>query len=670
MNIPYTFFIPTDVSYKTFRVETSIYGYDMKCRPCLIRVPTRTKANMADFLRRGRFFCFRRSTVTLLLMVLAVGPTVAQTEVQTRKFTLAETYLRAGQYDRAIALLEDLYVDAPTTFVFYDKLKQAYVAVKRYDDAVRLIEARMTTEPTPALRAEKGGLLYQKGQEDEAFATWDEAVAMDPAQAYTYQSVYYVLSNLRLYDRAIAVLEQGRQRLQDDQLFQTDLAYLYGIVGEHAKAMTEYIGLVELNPDQLGFVKRRFSRFSEQPDAVSSSLPVVERAIRREPLNRAFRELAAWLYMEAGLMSRALDANRAIDRLEKEEGRVLLQFARQATQADAFDEALSAYEEVLNRYPDAPTAASSQFALARLYMRQAETGREAAYDDRGNRIPAPYYDAALGAYQTFVQSYPNDARVPEAIWQMGRLNLLVYNDLGAAESILTEVTTRYVNTEYAPFARFDLGMLALMRDDLHKARLILGELEEDLRLGELAERARYEIARIDFYEGHFESARALVNALDENTGTDIANDAIELKVLLQENKGPDSLDTPLRLYARAERLERQRRPTEALALLDSLVVTFTQHKLVDEAGFRRGLLLRTLGRHTEAMTALTALMAAHPESYLADLSLFTLAEIQETDLQDPTAALETYTRLLTVYPGSLLAPEVRTRIRRLRNDGA
>ncbi len=605
-----------------------------------------------------------------MCLLFIAAPAQAQTEVQTRKFTLAETYLRAGQYDRAIALLEDLHTDAPSTFVFYDKLKQAYIAVKRYDDAIQLIDTRLKSEPTPALVAEKGGLYYQNGGETRAFALFDEALDMDPHQAYTYQSVFYVLSTLRLYDRAIAVLEKGRQNLKDDQLFQTDLAYLYGIVGDHARSMVEYIGILEVNPDQLGFVKRRFSRFSEQPEAVANSLPVIERAIRREPLNRSFRELAAWLYMEAGMMGKALDANRAIDRLEKEEGRILLQFARQATQANAFDEALAAYEEVLSRYPDAPTAASSQFALARLYVRHAEHQREKAFDDRENRIPAPLYDAALSAYQTFIQTYPNDPRVPEAIWRMGQLNMFIYNDLGAAEAFLADVLNQYPGSDNAPFARFDLGMLALLRDDLVQARLTLGQLEDDLRTGELAERARFEIARIDFYEGNFESAKNLVSALDENTATDIANDAIELKVLLQENKGPDSLNTPLWLYARAERLDRQRRHEDALALLDSLVTTYPQHKLLDEASFQRGLLLRTLGRYPDALHALTALMTALPESYLADRSLFTIGEIQETDLQDPSAALETYTRLLTVYPGSLLAPEVRTRIRRLRNDGA
>ncbi len=37
----------------------------------------------------------------------------SEDSVQVRRFRLADSYLRAGQYERAIALLEDLHADSP-----------------------------------------------------------------------------------------------------------------------------------------------------------------------------------------------------------------------------------------------------------------------------------------------------------------------------------------------------------------------------------------------------------------------------------------------------------------------------------------------------------------------------------------------------------------------------
>jgi outer membrane protein assembly factor BamD (BamD/ComL family) len=57
-----------------------------------------------------------------------------------------------------------------------------------------------------------------------------------------------------------------------------------------------------------------------------------------------------------------------------------------------------------------------------------------------------------------------------------------------------------------------------------------------------------------------------------------------------------------------------------------------------------------------------------PRSPLADRSLFQAAQLQEQALNDPSGALNTYTRLLEEYPSSLLAAEARERIRALQQD--
>ncbi|QXD16304.1 tetratricopeptide repeat protein [Rhodocaloribacter litoris] len=607
-----------------------------------------------------------------LCLLLAARPAASQgvDSSLVARFQLAEAYLRGAQFDRAIALLEDLYAESPETHVFFDRLRQAYENVKRYDDAIRLIDARIERTETPmALLAEKGRLLYLKGDEEGARTTWRTALDTLPNHTNTYLTVYRAMLQVRLFDEAIDVLETGRRTLGREDLFQTDLAYLYNLTGEHAKAMVEYLNLLAQNERQLNFVRSRLSRYLEQEDALKASIAVAERAVRQNPLNRAFRELLSWLYLEAGLYREALNVNRAIDRLEQEQGQVLFDFARQAADAGAYDVALEAYEEILARYPGAPAAPEAQFGLAEMYERRAEKTGEQAFDAAGNRIPAPYYDNALNAYRAFLQTYPHHPLYPDVLRRIGRLQQDVFIDLGAAEATLREVADRYAGTEAADRAEYDLGRIALQQNRLDAARLTFSRLIDRLRTGELAELARYELALIHFYQGEFDAARTILEAMKENTSADVANDAIELKVLLVENKGPDSLDTPLRLYARAHLLERQRRPAEALQTLESLLERYGTHPLADDTRFSRARLLRRLGRTEDALIALLELPLLHPHSYLADRSLFTAAQIQEYDLGQPEAARQTYTRLLTEYPSSLLVPEARARIRALRGDG-
>ena len=88
------------------------------------------------------------------------------------RFQLAESFMRAAQYERAIALLEDLYEGSPGTHVFYERLREAYESVKRYDAAISLIDKKIASETSPTIYvADKARLQFLKGDEVTARKT-------------------------------------------------------------------------------------------------------------------------------------------------------------------------------------------------------------------------------------------------------------------------------------------------------------------------------------------------------------------------------------------------------------------------------------------------------------------------------------------------------------------
>jgi TolA-binding protein len=157
--------------------------------------------------------------------------------------------------------------------------------------------------------------------------------------------------------------------------------------------------------------------------------------------------------------------------------------------------------------------------------------------------------------------------------------------------------------------------------------------------------------------------------MEENTSTEVANDAIEMKILLFENKGPDSLQTPLRRFAEAKLRLRQRRLDEAAELLRLLKTESGMHPLNDDADFLNAEIQVERGDYEKAAALLGEIPLIYPTSYLADRSLFEAARLFEEHLDDADRALSLYSRLLTEYPGSLLVSNARSRIRELRGDG-
>lgn len=621
--------------------------------------------------------------VRLFIVTLAVGlaaPASAQrTTLQlqkqedadpvTAKFRLADAYLRAGQTERAVALLEDLLAEDPGSFAVFDKLKEAYVATKDYDAALALVGDRVErTAATPNLLAERGRLHSLAGDLGGAAAAWQDALDAAPDDPATYRLVYGAQSSARLYEDATATLLEGRERL-DASLFRVELAELYGRTNAYDEAVTEYAALLAEDPQRLPFVQARLGQMIERDGAPEAFTEAIERLIRREPLVLHHRELAAWLYAETGDFAAALDAVRALDRLRSEQGQSLFAFAESALNAEAFDEALRAFEIILDRHADGPIAPLALLSTGLLHEMRAERAGARAFDGAGARIAAPDYDAALDRYEAFLAQHPTHRNRPVALRRLAGLQKDVFRDYDRAEALLRELLDRFPSGEVAANARLDLGEVALMRGDLATARAAFAHVEETERIGEAAELARLELARLAFYEGNFETAKTRAQAMNRNTATDVANDAIALKLLLAENAGPDSTSAPLRTYARADLLQRQQRPEHALASVDSLLAGFPQHALTDEATFLRAEILRDLGRADEALAVFEGFPEAFPDSYLTDRSLFVAAEIHERDLTDISLAITGYTDLITRYPGSLLAPEARARIRRLRGDG-
>ncbi len=605
-------------------------------------------------------------TVALVLIFLLAGslcPSLAQQpdSTQLQRFQRANAYLQSGQSEKAIKLLEDLYADAPQNTAFYRKLKETYESVKRYDDALRLVEKRIGSSPTVPLLSEKARLQYQNGDVKTANKTWDRALQLAPNKAQTYRTVYQTLIDLRHFRKAIDVMTEGRSALDQSNAFRTELAYLYGLDGQFEKSMQEYVQLLAEAPQRVSYVQNRLRTFVEQGQGIAASIEVLQEAVRESPLNLAYRQLLAWLHMEQNDYAAAFDVYRAIDRLKEEEGRVLFSFAQKAADAQKYDVATQACEVVLNRHPESAVAPTAQKTLGDLYRQWAtlETDTTSAAQDSAR------YDQARAAYETFLQSYPGHSNYPKGLLQLGTLHLDAYHALDEAEATLKQLVSNHSQTAAAEKGQYHLARIALFRDSLERARLLFSRLASNAQESDLADRARYELARLHFYQGRFDAAMARTKATTQNPAADVANDAIEFKTLLQENRGPDSLDTALQTFARGRLYTRQRAYGKALTQLDSLLQNHPRHPLADNARFQKGKIHLTRRDTSAALAAFRAVPDRHPRSPYADRSLFQAGRLLESSGQ-PAAAVSAYNRLLTEYPKSLLTGDVRGRLRALQ----
>ena len=145
----------------------------------------------------------------------------------------------------------------------------------------------------------------------------------------------------------------------------------------------------------------------------------------------------------------------------------------------------------------------------------------------------------------------------------------------------------------------------------------------------------------------------------------IANDAMQLSLLIADNESGDSIDNALHLYAKADYMTSCMEYDKAVKTLDSIDMT-DNPSLTDDVLMLRAQIAMRRQQYVEADRLLDQIVTGFPDEILGDDALFQRARLQEENMHDPLTAMDLYQHLLKNYPDSMHAPEARKRFRRLQ----
>ena len=87
------------------------------------------------------YYMIMKIIVLLIFPVLLVNAQVRDDDYA--KFTLAESLERAGQYEDALNLFEDLFLSEPSNTQYFNALHRVYLQLKNYAASIDLLEKRI-----------------------------------------------------------------------------------------------------------------------------------------------------------------------------------------------------------------------------------------------------------------------------------------------------------------------------------------------------------------------------------------------------------------------------------------------------------------------------------------------------------------------------------------------
>jgi tetratricopeptide (TPR) repeat protein len=612
------------------------------------------------------------------LLLVGIHSGRAQTQDPDIKLRLGQSYERSGDLESAAKMYEEVYAKDSTNYGIFDALRRVYMQLKRYDDAITIMEKRLHFQPGDINLLAQLGRAYNFNANDvKANEMWNRAIAASPNNETVYRVVCAAMLENRLVENAIKMYLRGRATLGKPDLFTTDLAYLYTLVLNYTEATREYLNLLKNDMMQLNYVQSRISVYTGRPDGLASATKIVEDRSKLEPDNLMVLELLGWLYMEGRNFDTSFEVFKRIDDKTKSGGLELQNFGERALKEKAFAAAGRTFQYIITTYPKFNMMAQVKFGYAQSLEAAGAVqdtlnlfGEHNPFPDSGK--PAneaqPGFTGAIAAYKKIVAEYPSTEIAARSLLRIARVMYDRFYNLNEARSALEVIRTQY--GAFIPVvmeAELLSGDVYLAMGDLDKAEAAYNSvLEIRTVTRDLQDKASFSLAELLYFKGNFSDATVKFQELTKNASANITNDALDMLLFLQENIKADSI--ALGEFAKADLLEQQRKLSEALAQYELVEKTYPSTPLIDESLMNTGDVLTIMKRYPEAIASYDTLVKNYPESIALDKAIMKEARIYSAGLNDKVKAIAAYESLLQKFPNSIYSSEARKRIRELRGD--
>lgn len=592
----------------------------------------------------------------LLLLLLALSGLQAQ---GTGEAELAQEYFNDGEYLKALEVYDRLYRQNATENLYAERILECRILLQQPKEALDFAEKVIRKNPgEPSWIARKGEVYFRTGKPNEAKKIWDDLINRKLKDVYGFASVASWFASHAHGEEAVRTYLQGRKDLGDSARFTYELAGLYASRQNYAQAANEYLNLYKSRPDLSGYVRVQLIKLVT-PESQAAIEKALLGAVQNNALDFGLREILIDFYLETQNFQEALVQTKALDRVTKGNGERVFRLAQTFQSNKRYELSNKALDYIIENQAQSP------------YFLQAWNEKAVNTEIRATEkrpLDTVEIRKALQVFEDLEKQFGKNPYFYPAF--IRKANLLIYylNDQVYGKRTLEEMFQMPLNPQQKGEVNLMLGDVYLIAGEYNAARLKYGEVEEAFKQDQMGAKAKYKGALLSYYRGDFDLSSARLKSLKENTANDIANDAIRLNLLIQDNTGLDSTVVALQTFARAQLLIVQNRTSEAQFVLDSILFEFPKHSLTDEVYWEKANIFLKQMDIAEATRWLQKILSEYPYDILADDAVFTLGEIQEIHLKNKEKATELYMKILSDYPGSLYKVEARKRIRNLRGE--
>ena len=582
-----------------------------------------------------------------LLFFLASSMLFSQNE------RLAEDYFTKGEFEKALLSYQRLFRQKNDS-KYFEKIIESLQQLERYNESDTLLKERLLRLNYPPLLIDLGYNYQLRDSLDVANDYYNQAlskIADNPSFSY---GIALRFENYSLLNEALEAYKKG-MALNPDYDFSRQMARIYGEQGNIELLFSSYIDYIDTRPNFLNNVKREFSDFvSENAENENNQLlrKLLLKKLQAQP-EIYWYDLLSWLYVQQKDYDKAFTQEKALYRRSQESLSRIMDLGLTAVTGKQNETAQDIFIFILENSQDIETLLTAHQYLLDMEVENTNEPDFNAIDKKYESLFEKYgrYEQTLSlqiSYGNFLAFYNNKPQqASEFLKKSLKLNL----------SDFQEATVK-----------LKLADILVYQERFNEALIYYSQIQVNLKNSTISQEARFKVAKTSYYKGDFDWAESQLKILKASTSQLIANDALDLKLLISDNKDEDSLQTALKLYAKADLMSFQNKNKKAISTLDKILTEHKGETIEDQALFMQAKLYEKLGQWEKAAANYEYIIANYRDEILADDAYYYLAEIYETHLAQPEKAKELYENILFNHEDSIYFIEARKRFRMLRGD--
>jgi len=576
-----------------------------------------------------------------------VGVALAQNE------ELAQNYIEKGEYEKAESLYKGLTEKQPFNTTYFQNLIVCQQALEKFDEAQSTIEKQRLKFPNQYfLEVELGYNFELQHQDDKSKMQYDKAlnqIIQKPAEGYQiaksfqdHQKLDYALQSYQVMMAAFPTSNYYGQ-----------IAIIYGEKGEVENMFNTYLDMLSIQNTDAQTIQRFMGKLLTEDDRDTNNILLRKILVKRSVLDpkEQWYKMLSWLYLQQKDYSKALLQEKAIHSRNASQLVGVIDLGKIAFEDRDYTACQEAFTYVLAQNTEVDNLILSHYYLL-------ECKKQLVSDL--NSIDVSYQNffnlMGIGSNTTTVQT------------SYAQFLTFYKNQPEAAIDVLQTSLKNNLNPFQKSEIKIMMADIMVFIGQYNQALVAYTQVQNDLKNHTLAQTARYKVAQTSYFEGDFEWANAQLKVLKKGTTKLIANDAIDLSLLISDNIAQDSIQTALKSYAKADLLAFQNKTQLAIDTLQVVLLHHKGHPIEDEALFKQAELFEKVGKFDLAEKNYLAILQLDPDDILIDDALYQLAILYDEKLHNEINAKTYYEKIVLEQPSSIYVVPARKRYRELRGD--